>query len=359
MAACWRSLHQLPDVDVFVVAFQARTQTAFADNLMAGIPCRLLDAQEQQNQALIQQTVREQQPDIVVLCGWLHPPYCKLTTLKALKHTKFIMGMDTPWWGTWKQQLAPLLLRSYLRKIDRVVVTGERSWQYARRLGISTDRIMRGLYGIDYDTWSSLLEKRQQSPWPRSFLFVGRYATVKAIDVLVSAYQEYRTQVSDPWSLTCCGKGDLDRLLVNQAGIKNLGFVQPTDMPTIWQNAGAFIMPSRFDPWPLAIVEAAAAGLPIVCTEVCGSSVEVVRPWYNGLPIADNNISALTAALINIHNCYGDLPVWGARSQQLAAPYSTKAWVKRWRHLLYEVSGNSPDYDAMPTKDLAMSILSR
>ncbi len=333
MAACWRALHQSNGFEVFVVAFQALTETAFGDRLMQDIPCRLLDLQERQDASAIERLVAAERPDVVVLGGWMHPPYRRLASSSQLQNTEFVMGMDTPWLDTLRQRIAPLILKSYLRRMSRVVVTGERSWQYAKRLGISSDRIDRGLYGIDYQSWQPLWGQRVAA-WPRSFLFVGRYATMKAIDILITAYRDYRQQVDEPWELVCCGQGELKHQLAGQLGVIDRGFLQPTEMDAVWQSAGAFILPSRFDPWPLAIVEAAAAGLPIICTNVCGSAVEVVRPHYNGLVIAEDNAGALTQALLTFHERYADLPVWGKRSQELAAPYATNFWVDRWRSLL-------------------------
>jgi glycosyltransferase involved in cell wall biosynthesis len=336
MAACWRALHQSADIDVFVIAFQALTETAFGERLMADIPCRLLDLAERQDEAKIERLVLAERPDAIVLCGWFHQPYVKLVSVPQLQQVAWVMGMDTPWRDNLRQRLAPLALSSYLQRMHRVVVTGERSWQYAKHLGIAPDRIERGMYGIDFQNWLPLWGARSRSAWPQSFLFVGRYAPVKAIDLLVAAYREYRRQVEDPWDLVCCGQGELKHLLAQQPGIIDRGFVQPSEMNAVWQSAGAFILPSRFDPWPLAIVEAAAAGLPIICTDACGSAVEVLRPHYNGLVIPEDNTAALTKALVTVHHQYERLPQWGKHSQELAAPYASDVWVVRWQALLFD-----------------------
>jgi glycosyltransferase involved in cell wall biosynthesis len=337
MAACWRALQSLPDVEVFVIAFQARTETAFSDQQMQGIPCQLLTLREREDGNLIKRLVSAKSPDILVLCGWLHKPYRQLAFASEFRKTALIMTMDTPWWGTWKQHLASWFLRSYLQRMNSVVVAGERSWQYASRLGIESANITRGVYGIDYNAWSPLLEQRLKSEWPRSFLFVGRYVPVKAVDVLVKAYQLYRSKVSNPWILVCCGQGELEPQLQGQPGIDNRGFLQPTEMQQVWQSAGAFILPSRFDPWPLALVEAAAAGLPIICTDACGSAVEVIRPWYNGLIIPQEDPKALAKAMLTLHQKYADLSTWGKRSQQLSAPYAADIWASRWHELIYNL----------------------
>ena len=334
MATCWKHLQQQPDINLTVIAFQACTNTAFANDLMDGITHRLLSPEDRHSFPLIKQAILDAKPHIVVLCGWLHPPYRQLTTDPDFAQVKFVMGMDTPWQGTLKQHLAPLVLRRYLSQLDQVVVTGERSWQYACRLGIAPDRIQPGLYGIDYETWQPLLAQRLTEPWPKSFLFIGRYVAVKGIDLLVTAYQQYRTQVHDPWDLVCCGQGQLAPLLQNQIGILNQGFVQPTKLSSIWRHAGALILPSRFDPWPLVLLEAAAAGLPVICTQACGSAVEVIRHDYNGLNVPPEQPDALTRAMVTLHHRYSDLPTWGQRSQTLAKPYAASLWAQRWTRQL-------------------------
>jgi glycosyltransferase involved in cell wall biosynthesis len=51
------------------------------------------------------------------------------------------------------------------------------------------------------------------------------------------------------------------------------------------QNSGAFILPSTFEPWALVLHEAASAGLPIICTDVCGASPHFVINNYNGYKV--------------------------------------------------------------------------
>ena len=337
MAACWRTLHKSPEVEVSVIAWKAMTETSFTNQLMEGIPCHLLNLEEREDPHLIQQLVLEESPDIIILAGWLHSPYCKLTSIPQLQKKRFIMGMDTPWQGTWKQRMAPYVLRSYLQRMDRTIVTGERSWQYARNLGIPSSKIMQGLYGIDFKKWYPLFAQRSISTWPRKFLFVGRYVHAKAIDILVRAYKSYRNKVEDPWELICCGQGILSSHIQGQSGIIDLGFLQPSEMEHVWQSAGAFLLPSRFDPWPLAVLEAAASGLPIICTDVCGSAVEVVRNWYNGLTIPKEDSQALAHAMCKLHERHSELVHWGRRSQQLAAPYTAEVWTNRWIGLFNEL----------------------
>lgn len=338
MAASWRALSQQLDINLHVIAFQARTETAFVSELMAGISHDLLDLEQRNNLELIKDLVLAQSPDAIVICGWFHPTYRKLASVTEFKDIPLILAMDTPWRGALKQHFATLILKSYTKRFERVVVNGERSWQYARRLGFPSAQIMQGMCGIDFAKWSPIYDQRVQSgDWPKSFLFIGRYNEVKAVDILIEAYRAYRQQTTHPWPLVCCGQGAFDKALDAEPGIINYGFVQPSNLPDIWLQAGAFLLPSRYDPWPLALVEAAAAGLPVICTDVCGSAVEVIRSGYNGLVIPPNAREALTQALLKIHHNYDQLPTWGQRARQFAAPYAAEQWATNWRELLVEL----------------------
>jgi glycosyltransferase involved in cell wall biosynthesis len=337
LSASWRALAQRSEIDLHVVTFGGLAATDFDQELMGDLSCRLLDETERENTALIHDEVARQSPDVVVIAGWFHRPYRQLAYAHRLQDTRFVMGMDTPWRGTWKQRLAPWLLWRYMRQMDHVVVTGERCWQYARRLGVPAKKITRGVYGVDYDTLSGISRDGADPKWPRRFLFVGRFEEEKGVDLLVEAYRRYRERVEDPWPLTCCGKGPLGDLLDRTPGIENRGFVQPGDMMEEWARSGVFVLPSRFDPWPLALVEAAASGLPIVCSDACGSAVEVVRNGYNGLRVPDEDPGALAQAFAQIQRRYDELPEWGRRAQRFAAPHSAERWAKRWVRLLRKV----------------------
>ncbi|MHB1155899.1 MAG: glycosyltransferase family 4 protein [Phycisphaerales bacterium] len=298
-----------------------------------GIPKHLqLSPDQDHDEKTIQAFVVDHQPDIVVLGGWSHPPYVRLAQLPALREVRFILAMDTPWRWELRQYLAKYKLRGYLKRMAGVAVTGERCWQYAHRLGFAEDRILRGVYGVDYDLLSSAMTARcaNAKPWPHRFLFVGRYADTKAVDVLAKAYKQYRRDNPDPWKLICCGRGPMESVFTGVEGLENRGFLNPVDLPKTMAEAGCYVMPSRYDPWPLAIVESCAAGLPIICSGACGSHIELVRSFYNGRVIGTENVAALADAMRWMQGHADQLPEMGRRSQTLAAAYSAQMWAERW-----------------------------
>lgn len=342
MTACWRALANHASIDPFVVAFRPHPDdpAPFDKQLMQDVPCQLLDEQQRADPATIESIVRAQQPDVIVVAGWGHKAYRQLLRRWRATSTPIVLAMDTPWRGDFRQQGARRWLRPTLKRIDQVVVPGERAWQYAKRLGVPEQRIKRGLYGIDYDAMQSSVAARRAQPAtaPARLLFVGRYAPVKGLDVLLDAFARYRAAQDAPFTLTCCGSGPLRDVVKQAPDVTDRGFVQPQDLPDVFAEHDALILPSRYDPWPLVLVEACAAGLPVICTEACGSAVELVRPMHNGLIVPTEDVPALTQALHWAHAHRDDLATMGARGGALASAYSAQRWAQRWETWLREAA---------------------
>jgi glycosyltransferase involved in cell wall biosynthesis len=342
MGACWRALAATPGVELFVIAFKSNAIAAFDQSVMQGVPSRLLDANERNDLNLIAREAQSRNPQVLLISGWLHPPYVALARDPQFANVRRVMTMDTPWRGDLRQRLAPWRLRGYFKHIDAVFVPGERSAHYAKRLGFAAAQIHRGLYGCDFDRLSPIYEARIASgPWPRSFLYMGRYVQEKGIDVLERAYGSYRASVPDPWPLICHGSGPLAHLLRDQPGIEDHGFVQPSDQPAVLQQAGAFVLASRYDPWPLVILESCAAGLPVLCTDACGSSVELVRPHYNGWIVPPEDPDALAAGIQQVHQSHDRLPDFGRAARDLARPYAAQVWANRVIEMSRELIGGN------------------
>lgn len=338
-AACWRALARRPGIDLHVVHIDrlGSTPNPFdAAALLNGISNQMLDTSSANVDAVMLRAVTERHPDVVVLCGWVFWPYTRLVTAPALGRVRKLLGMDTPWRGTLVQRFARYRLAHFMRGLDLVVTAGERSAEYARRIGVPEHRLRTGYYGFDYCSFTSQAAQRP-TPWPRQFLYVGRYVPPKDLDTLTRAYRLYRDQVDHPWGLTCHGSGPDASVLKDVPGVVDRGFAAPDTLPSILAAHGAFVLPSWFEPWGVVIAEAAAAGLPIVCTTACGAAADVVRPYYNGVVVPPEDPAALARALRWIHDHETELPTLGRRGQSLAEAFSAEAWAERWHNYMLEV----------------------
>ena len=168
------------------------------------------------------------------------------------------------------------------------------------------------------------------------------------MDLLVEAYRLYAKSVADPWPLDCVGAGPLARTLFPTAKvaegkglIRNLGFQQPAALLSLYASHGAFILPSRSESWGVALAEAAACGLPLICTDACGGRAELVRtsgPNANGFIARADSAKSLAEAMVRLHNLGTEARGrFSAASRRLAAPYSASLWAQRVAHIVKEV----------------------
>lgn len=343
MGACWRALGARPGVDVHVIHSEQlfHVQTNQFKHELDGLSNEMFDSSSRDVLPWLVEAVSRQRPDVIVLCGWIYWPYTRLIRSPSLHGVRAIMGMDSPWRGTLTQRLGRLRLASTLERCDMVVTAGERSSIYARRLGVPEQRLRTGYYGFDYAMFSRVARSRTPASWARKFLFVGRYVEQKDLGTLSAAYARYRQMVSDPWELTCCGHGPDARLIANQPGVSDLGFKQPSELPAIFADHGAFVMASHFEPWGVVIAEAAGSGLPLLCTTACGAALDLVRPYYNGITVAPRDVDGLARAMRWIHEHERELPVMGARAHVMAEAFSAEAWAERWHNYVLEAANGA------------------
>jgi glycosyltransferase involved in cell wall biosynthesis len=319
--------------------FRADGTPIFDPKLLDGIPHTLLTTKELHDAERIHKLVADWRPQAVGICGWHVPAFRALTQHPDLQHVRFLMGMDTQRKDTLRQRLGRYRMASYFARIDRVIAASERSWQLGRLLGFPESKLRRGFYGIDARQLAGVMERRMATPggWPRRFLFVGRYVHEKAVDVMCDAYTRYRSRVNDPWPLTTCGAGPEEARINATPGIENRGFLQPYDLPDALATSGVFILASRYEPWGVVLAEAAYTGMPIICTEACGASLDVVRSHYNGLSIATGDPEALAKAMVWMHEHHDRFPEMGRRGQWLAGAYTADVWAERWEEAFREI----------------------
>jgi glycosyltransferase involved in cell wall biosynthesis len=120
---------------------------------------------------------------------------------------------------------------------------------------------------------------RMKNPASEStILFVGSLIQRKGIDLLLNAFS--KSHIRHPSiRLRVVGDGPLRKSLerqVAQAGLQDrvefAGFVEPPEIPSEYAKAGLFVLPSLEDTFGVVVVEAIAAGVPVICSSFAGVS---------------------------------------------------------------------------------------
>lgn len=130
--------------------------------------------------------------------------------------------------------------------------------------------------------------------------YLGGFANpAKGADVLLDALRlalprEPRLRV------TLAGPGDPPsdgaELIEAEPALEWFGWLGPSEKDDLLRAASVFVMPSRSEGLPMALLEAMAYGLAVIASEV-GGIPEVVEPGVDGLLVAPESPQALADAL--------------------------------------------------------------
>ncbi len=197
-------------------------------------------------------------------------------------------------------RLRRILERLGVRRDDVTVCVSEAVARHARDdLGVANPRVVYN--GIDVDRFLGLPAKesaRRALGLPTDGPLigcVGRLSHQKGVDVLLRAF----ATMSADSSVVVAGEGEEEsvlRVLARDLGVAErvhfVGFQD--DVRGVLAAIDAFCMPSRWEGFGLALVEALAAGVPVVATGV-DSIPEVMGDA--GVRVPPDDVAALASAL--------------------------------------------------------------
>jgi len=132
-----------------------------------------------------------------------------------------------------------------------------------------------------------------------TFLFVGRFAHNKGIDLLLQTIKELNTEgFENQMQFILVGKGPLYEQMISEYKLPNItfaGFADDEQLKAFYTSSDAFIFPTLFEGMPTVVLEAMSFRLPIIVSDV-GATAELVDA-SNGYLIEKNNKQQLKAAI--------------------------------------------------------------
>lgn len=172
-------------------------------------------------------------------------------------------------------------------------------------LGAPMDRVVYVPNGVDRYLFrpQNRVAARKRLGLPENgnvLLFVGRLEKEKGLDELLMAFRDVQRKSENAVSLLVVGEGSYrDRLAQQTQGMANVEIVgarPPEDVALYLAATNALVLPSWAEGTPNVVLEALAAGRPIVATHV-GGIPDVVRHDQTGLLVPPRDVPALATAL--------------------------------------------------------------
>ncbi len=174
------------------------------------------------------------------------------------------------------------------RKADGLIaVSGSARDDAVRLLGLDERRIQVIHHGVP-DAYFSAAPNTAGKPY---VLVVGTVEPRKNIDRLLNAWLELPSDVRAEYDLLIAGpagwkaEATLSRLLDSPPGVRYLGYVDESDLPSLTAGATALAYPSLYEGFGFPLAQAMACGVPSVTSsisslpEVAAGSALLVDPY--------------------------------------------------------------------------------
>lgn len=211
----------------------------------------------------------------------------------------------------WPSKL--LIMRAYaaldrlvLRRFDKVVVVSDVVSDILRRWGVAPGKVSTIFNGVDIERFNGAMPTLQNEIAPQGHLlvgFVGRLVADKGGEFLVRAAQQVLS-VHSKTTFVFVGEGPSRKgweALAAQLGIgHHVVFVgEREDMPGVYASLDMVVLPSLIESMPMCLLEAMAAGKPVIATRV-GAVPKLIIPEQTGLLVDPADVNGLAATILRL-----------------------------------------------------------
>jgi glycosyltransferase involved in cell wall biosynthesis len=171
-------------------------------------------------------------------------------------------------------------------------------------------------------------------------ILVARLVEQKGVDLLIDAFARVAERLPR-WRLDLVGDGPLRATLesqVRRAGIADRVTFhghQIDPFPFLYA-ASVFVLPSRFEGMPNAMLEAMGAGLAIIVSDASPGPLELIRDGATGLVFRSEDSAALAAAILRVCSDPALRERLAAAAEQRASAVALPRVATEWERLLRE-----------------------
>ena len=231
---------------------------------------------------------------LVIFVGWRDATVRSALLARLISRRPYAFWADTP---KANLHLSRLILNHgwsfFGRRAVTTLATGLPAVERYLAMGIPSNQVDCFPFLVDPDHFAPAVTRRSERSGGDCcrFIICGRlHEEMKGQSVALRALAEARRALPQiRLELVLAGIGEDEpmlRALATELGVGDLvrfiGWVEYDDLPDRLAEADALVIPSRWDPYPVAVIEAMAAGLPVLGSFVCGTVRERVEDGVNG-----------------------------------------------------------------------------
>ncbi|MHA7819574.1 MAG: glycosyltransferase family 4 protein [Erythrobacter sp.] len=169
---------------------------------------------------------------------------------------------------------------------------------------------------------------------------VGRLTGQKQFHLLIEAFASIAAQFPS-WNLTIWGEGDLRKDLEEQRarlGLEDrISLPGLTEQPGQWvETADLLVLSSAYEGWPNVIVEAMAAGLPVISFDCEHGVTDMIDDGVSGRLVAQGCVAGLASAMANLLGDAEARQRLAENALKASERYETDVIASQWMQIVEE-----------------------
>ncbi len=236
----------------------------------------------------LNQEIEKWGAEIVWVWGWAFKSH-----LKALRH---FHGKKEIWFRgdstllnesngfSIKKLFRRIFLKWVYNKVDKAFYVGSHNKDYFSKHGLNEDQLIFAPHAIDLvrfsDASGDFLNQANQmrnhlgiSKNEHLLVFVGKFEPNKNLIDLVNQFNNSSIKLL----LVGNGPEEIKLREIAKENIYFLPFQNQSMMPVIYRIGDALILNSKSETWGLVINEALACGVPVIASDMCGGSIDLIN----------------------------------------------------------------------------------
>jgi glycosyltransferase involved in cell wall biosynthesis len=283
----------------------------------------------------VRATLNKEKPDVAV--ALLSIPSIVLSLASVLRAKCRVVGAERthppqlPIGRAWS-----FLRRLTYRRLDTLVVLTEetRAW-IAEHVGHCRTVVIPNGVSVPLPLLNPvILPPPRQSAGSRRLLAVGRLSEEKRFDLLIRVFASLAEKFPE-WNLVLVGEGTEREPLERLINSLNLGervrLVGRVGNISDWyRTADLFVLSSRFEGFPNALLESMAHGVAAVSVDCDTGPRDLIQHHHNGILVSPGDEDGLANALAQLMRDDALRRAYGVRASDVARRFSTEAVMRSW-----------------------------
>lgn len=188
-------------------------------------------------------------------------------------------------------------------------------------------------------------ERRECVSFKKSVSALGRLVPQKGFDNLLHAFARCAAKHSD-WFLIIIGEGPerprLEELTGRLGIVDRVAMIGRLSNPfPVLRQADLFVLSSRYEGFPMALVEAMACRLPVVSTDCPSGPRDIIRDGVDGVLVPPDDVAALAGAMDRLMGSPQERQQLRTRAVEVVERFSTDRIMALWNDVLAQRAGPS------------------